>query len=79
MFGHIIQVDEYIIQIDYNTDIQKIRENVVYESLKGHRSIGKTKQHYRPFKCSIACHKGSLLFITISNANQMVSMAKIYL
>jgi len=50
MLGHVIQVDEYIIQIDHNTDIQKIRENVVHELLEGHGSIGKTKGHYRPFK-----------------------------
>jgi len=50
MLGHVIQVDEYIIQIDHNTDIQKIRENIVYESLKGHGSIGKTEEHYKPFK-----------------------------
>jgi len=50
MLGHIIRVDEYIIQIDHDTDIQKIRENVVHESLEGRGSIGKTKGHYRPFK-----------------------------
>jgi len=50
MFGHVIQVDEYIIQIDHNTDIQKIGENVVYELLKGCGSIGKTEGHYKPFK-----------------------------
>jgi len=50
MLRHVIRVDEYIIQIDHNTDIQKIRENVVHESLEGHRSISKTKGHYRPFK-----------------------------
>jgi len=50
MFRHVIRVDEYIIQIDHNTDIQKVRENVVHESLEGRRSIGKTKEHYRPFK-----------------------------
>ena len=43
MFGHVIQVDEYIIQIDHDTDIQKIGENVVHELLKGYGSIGKTK------------------------------------
>jgi len=79
MFGHVIQIDEYIIQIDHDTDIQKIRENVVHESLKGYRSIGKTERHYRPFKQSITCSKSSLPFITISNVNQIVSMAKIYL
>jgi len=46
MLGHVIQVDEYIIQIDHNTDIQKIGENVVHESLEGRGSIGKTKVHY---------------------------------
>jgi len=50
MLRHVIQVDEYIIQINHNTDIQKIRENVVHESLEGHRSIGKTEGYYRLFK-----------------------------
>jgi len=50
MLGHVIQVYKYIIQIDHDTDIQKVRENVVHELLEGCRSIGKTKGHYRPFK-----------------------------
>ena len=50
MLGHVIQVDEYIIQIDHNTDIQKIRENVIHELLESHGSISKTEEHYRPFK-----------------------------
>jgi len=50
MLGHVIRVDEYIIQIDYNTDIQKIAENVIHELLEGCGSIGKTKRYYRPFK-----------------------------
>ena len=79
MLRHVIQVDKYIIQIDHDTDIQKIRENVIHESLEGCRSIGKTKRHYRPFKWFITYPKGSLPFITIGDANQMVSMAKIYL
>ena len=79
MLGHVIWVDEYIIQIDHDIDIQKIRENVIHESLEGYGSISKTKRHYRLFKWSIAYPKSSLPFITIGNANQMVSMAKIYL
>jgi len=50
MFRHVIQVDEYIIQINHDTDIQKVRENVVHKLLESYRSIGKTEQHYRPFK-----------------------------
>jgi len=50
IFGHVIQVDENIIQIDHDTDIQKFGENVIHELLEGHSSIGKTKRYYRPFK-----------------------------
>ena len=46
IFRHVIQIDEYIIQIDYDTDIQEIGENVIHKSLKNHGSIGKTKRHY---------------------------------
>jgi len=34
MFEYIIGVDKYIIQIYHNIDIQNIREQVIYESLK---------------------------------------------
>ena len=79
MFGHVIWVDKYIIQIDHDTDIQKIGENIIYESLKGCGSISKTKRHYRLLKWSIAYPKSSLPFIIIGNVNQIVSIAKIYL
>ena len=79
MFRHVIWVDEYIIQIDHNTNIQRVRENVIYELLKGYESIGKTERYHRLFKKSISCLKSSLPFITIGNANQIVSMVKIYL
>jgi len=47
IFGHVIRVDEYIIQIDHDI---KIRKEVVHELLKGCGSIGKTEGHYRPLK-----------------------------
>jgi len=50
IFGHVIQVDEYIIQIDHNTDIQKVGENIIHELLEGCRSIGKIEGYYRLFK-----------------------------
>jgi len=50
MFGHVIWVDEYIIQIYYNTDIQKVRKNVIYKLLKDYKSIGKTERYYRPLR-----------------------------
>ena len=45
IFGHAIQVDKDIIQIDHDIDIQKVREKIIHELLEGHRSIGKTKEH----------------------------------
>ena len=50
MFGHVIRVDEYIIQIDHDTDIQKIGEEVIHKLLKGYRSIGKIEKYYRLFE-----------------------------
>ena len=50
IFRHVIQVDEYIIQIDHDIDIQKIGENVIHKSMEDYRSISKTKEHYKPFK-----------------------------
>jgi len=50
MFGHIIRVYEYIIQIDHDTDIQKVGENVIYKLLEGCRSIYKIEGHYKPLK-----------------------------
>ena len=50
MFGHVIRVDEYIIQIDYDTDIQKVRENIIHELLEGRGNIGKAEGYYRLFK-----------------------------
>ena len=79
MFRYVIQVDKYIIQIDYNTDVQNVGENVIHESLKGCRSISKTKEYYRPLEWSVTCSKSSLPFIAIHDVNQVVSMIKIYL
>jgi len=79
MFRYVIWVDEYIIKIDYDTDIQKIGEEVIHELLEGYRSIGKTEEYYKLLEWSIICPKSGLLFITVSNANQVVSMGKIYL
>ena len=50
MFGHVIWVDEYIIQIDHDTNIQKIRKKIIYKLLEDCGSIGKIKGHYKPLE-----------------------------
>jgi len=69
MFRYIVWVDKYIIQIDHDTDVQEIRKKDIHELLEDYRSIGKTKEHYRPLKQFITCPKSSLTFITISDMN----------
>jgi len=39
MFRYVIWVDKYIIQIDHDTDVQKVREEVIHELLKDCESI----------------------------------------
>ena len=50
IFGHVIWVDKYIIQISHDTDIQKIGENAIHELLEGYGSIGKIEGYYKPLK-----------------------------
>ena len=42
----IVGVDEDIIQVDNNTDIEHVREDIVHESLKSGRSICESERHY---------------------------------
>jgi len=44
-FQRFIQVDEYIIQIDHDTDIQKIRENVIYNMSEHHWHVKEVLKH----------------------------------
>jgi len=69
MFGHVIWVDKYIIQINYNIDIQKVREKVIHESLEGYESVGKTEKHYRLLEWFVMCLKSSFPFITTGYVN----------
>ena len=41
----IVGVDEDIIQVDNNSDIKHVGEDIVHKSLKSGRSIGKSKRH----------------------------------
>ena len=43
MYRHVIEIYEYIIQIDYDIDIQNIKKKIIHKLLKSYESIGKTK------------------------------------
>ena len=43
MFEYVIQVDEYIIQIYYDTNIQNIRNEIIYELLRPQKTAFRTQ------------------------------------
>src|SRR5882724_6555283 len=46
VFGNIVRVDEYVIQIDDDNDVNHVRENVIHQPLESCRGISKPFRHY---------------------------------
>ncbi|KIK76261.1 hypothetical protein PAXRUDRAFT_170434 [Paxillus rubicundulus Ve08.2h10] len=77
--GHILGVDEDVIQIDYDTNIEHISKDGIDELLKSCQSIGQTKQHYKPLIGGIMGVEGSLPFISGCDSDEMVGMLEVNL
>ena len=75
----VLRVYQDVIQIDDSTDIEEIHEDTIDKSLKSHRGISQAKGHDIPFEGPISHAECGLPFISSSNADQMVCMAKINL
>jgi hypothetical protein len=69
VLGHIVRVDQDVIEVDNDTDVEEVAKDVIHELLKGRRGIGKSKGHYQPFKRAIASAEGSLPFFTFCDVN----------
>src|SRR5882724_8693558 len=46
VFGNIVRVDEYIVQIDDDNDVNHVHENVVHKPLESCWGISKPFRHY---------------------------------
>ena len=46
MFSGVARVDKDIIEIDYNTYIEEVLEDVVHETLESSRGVSKSKRHH---------------------------------
>ncbi|KIM50208.1 hypothetical protein SCLCIDRAFT_146123, partial [Scleroderma citrinum Foug A] len=57
--------------------LREIREDAIDESLKSRRGISQAKRHDIPFEGPISRAERGLPFISFSNADQMVRVAKI--
>ena len=46
VLGHIVGVDEDVVQIDDDSDVDHICKSIIHKSLKSCRCIGKPFRHY---------------------------------
>src|SRR5882724_9540798 len=46
VFGNIVRVDEYVVQIDDDNDVNHVRENIVHKPLESRWGISKPFRHY---------------------------------
>ena len=65
---HVVQVDEDAIQVDEDTYVKHVGEDVVHEVLKSHWCISQTEGHNTPFKGAIAGAEGGFPFITFMDS-----------
>ena len=75
VLGHIFGRDEDIIEVDNDTNIEEVAENVIHEVLESGVGICKSERHNEPFKRTIVSMESGLPFFTISNTNEVVSMS----
>ena len=74
---HVVGVDEDVIQIDKDTYIKHVREDVIHEVLKSCQCVSQTEGHNTPFKRAVAGAKGGFPFITFMDLNKVVGMLQV--
>ena len=55
---HVVQVDEDVIQLDEDTYIEHVREDVIHEVLKSCQCISQTEGYNTPFERAVVGAKG---------------------
>ena len=74
---HVVGVDEDVVEVDDDTDIEEVAEDVVHETLKGRGCVGKSEGHHQPFKRAVASAEGGLPFFTFCDVNKVVCVTKV--
>ena len=77
VLGRVFREYEYVVQVDDQKFVEEVAEDVVHEGLEGGWGIGETEGHDEGFKMTIACAESCLPFISLSNANEVVSASKV--
>ena len=69
--------DKDVIEVDNDTDVQKVLEDVVHEPLKCSRGVGESKRHQKPLKGFISCMERGLPLIALRETYQVISMTEV--
>ena len=77
MLCEVIQIDQDVIQLDYDIVVYHIFKNVVHESLKSCGSISKAFWHYQPLERSVTSLESSFPFVSFSNVYEMICVPEI--
>lgn len=77
VLGHIFGIDEDIVEVDDDTNVEEVAENIIHEALKSGGGVRKSEGHDEPFKRAIASAESGLPLFTISNTNKVISMSKV--
>jgi hypothetical protein len=77
--GKVVREDQNVVQIDNDTIIKEILENVVHDMLESSQGIGKSEGHYQPLERAVLGLKSGLPLITFGNLNQVVYVPEVNL
>src|SRR5882724_2976093 len=77
MLSNIVGINEDVVQIDDNTNVDHIHENVIHKSLEGCGGISKPFRHYQPLERPISGSECSFPFFSSGKLNKVICMPEI--
>ena len=73
----IFGVNKDVIEVNDNTNVQHILEDVVHKALKRSRRVCQAVVHYLEFVRTISCMKGGFPFVALGNVHEVVGPVEI--
>src|SRR5882762_11714366 len=77
MFLNRVRENKNIIKINDDANVSHIGKNIIHEMLESRRCVGQAKGRNQVLECTIVCVEGSKPLMAFSNADIVVTGAKI--
>jgi hypothetical protein len=77
MICHVFGVDEDVVEVDDDTDVKHVAENVVHEVLECGWRIGEAERHDKVFEMTVAGAESGFPFIAFFDAEKVVTRSQI--